>query len=341
MGYCEGCIVKPALPPNTLVASTFFCRLLGLGHPLARGRPVFFPRCRWVHGFGLSAPVRVCFYDAHGDLLVRRVLRPWQWLYCSGASSCLESFLPKPRGRKKAAPLGAGLVEALLVLPVVLLLGLAVLQLGQLIEARLLAERAADRGAQMGARSGGDTTRISNAMAQALAPALLPSGKESVQSLGAADALASRAKALLAFREQQLRLHIHWQTLGPDSADFADWASPLSGALEPTLPLSHGPPRQPRTGVAGYLGPWPVGAQSGRAEFEAKRVRLELTWAVPLRTPLAGPLLAKTLSVFMRCGVAAATPACLALRHPQGPRLLVRAQGAAQIHAPWPASTKP
>lgn len=231
------------------------------------------------------------------------------------------------------SPRGSGLIEALVALPVLLFLGLAVLQLGLLLEARIFAERAADRGAQAGARSKADPNAIAGAMAEALAPVMLREKSLQGGGRGVPEALAVGPRARLALVELQLRQLYRWRWLAPTPEAFADWAESASGAMEPPTSLHSGPVRRPRSGTSRMLGPWPVGQRSGQAEFEAKRLELEVAWAVPLRIPLAGPVLRRALQQYLRCSVAAVSAACLALRDPQSPRMLIVARGSAQLQS--------
>lgn len=75
------------------IASTFGQRLMGLmgKRTLADDEGMYFPRCRAVHTFFMRMPIKVIFFDVHGNVIkVIPNLRPWSWAYCFYADSVLE-----------------------------------------------------------------------------------------------------------------------------------------------------------------------------------------------------------------------------------------------------------
>lgn len=78
---------------NIQIANTFKKRLIGwIGRKhIHANEGLYFPRCRAIHTFFMSVPIRVVFFDKDGNIL-RDVpmVKPWSWLYCREARGVLE-----------------------------------------------------------------------------------------------------------------------------------------------------------------------------------------------------------------------------------------------------------
>src|SRR3954471_8046845 len=119
---------------------------------------------------------------------------------------------------------GQAVVEAALVLPSLILLLLAAVQLTQLQQARLLADYAVFAAARAGVVMNGDPGKMREAAALAILPAF-----------GATDGLGAIGRTLLRFKAedavlapfglQQLQIEVH----SPAAAEFAKYGQHLNG----------------------------------------------------------------------------------------------------------------
>ena len=247
-------------------------------------------------------------------------------------SSCTVRVGAKKNVRSRARDRGAGGVEFLVALPVMLLLGLLIWQWGLVIQARAVVDYAAREAARAGALGYASPEAIEQGMTSGLSP-LWVSNSDLVGSASAFQASALRFG--VATREGWLR----WRQLSPTQASFEDWGTPsaggspfgaLSGALEipidnPALRSRHGVPL-PSAGSAidpagrpvvgqgtGLPVAEPVGSSSGQTFREAGILRLELSVGVPLHVPLAGRFISWAARLMSGCG-GSAGPGLGALR---------------------------
>ena len=119
---------------------------------------------------------------------------------------------------------GQALVEAALVLPAMVFLILAALQLTQLQQARILAESAAFAAARAGIVMNGDPGKMLNAATLAVLPALGPT-----------DSVAAMAKTLVRFKAEEAILdrlglkQVRVSVRNPVAADFGAFGQHLRG----------------------------------------------------------------------------------------------------------------
>ena len=202
------------------------------------------------------------------------------------------------------------MVEALVGLPLVCLLGLAVLQAALLMPARDGLHHALLEAARAGSVAHGARDAIERGLARGLAP-MRPAGSGAL----AAEAAGWRAQA-----ELRAGLAAGWivlRRLAPTRESFADWGEPArddagvpQGGIE--IPVDNLPTesrvRQPASGAAGLHAGAPIGRVSGQTLADASLLQLELIYGVPVDVPLAGRLIARTLAAADGCGAAAEPP---------------------------------
>jgi len=247
-------------------------------------------------------------------------------------SSCTGRVGAKENVRSRARDRGAGGVEFLVALPVMLLLGLLIWQWGLVMQARAVVDYAAREAARSGALGHASPAAVEQGMTLGLSP-LWVSNSDLAGSASAFQASAVRFG--VAAREGWLS----WRQLSPTQASFDDWGTPfaggapsgaLNGALEipidnPSLRSRHGVPL-PASGSAidaagrPVVGPGtdlsvaePVGSSSGQTFREAGILRLELSVGVPLHVPLAGRFISWAARLMSGCS-GSAGPGLGALR---------------------------
>ncbi len=206
---------------------------------------------------------------------------------------------------------GATAVELLLALPIVILLGLGVVQFCLVYQARHALEHALATAARQGAVAHASGDAILDGLAAGLVPYLY--GAEDFGELVAAEAKA---------REHvDLGLAAGWIVLrqrSPTRESFDDWGEPardergdpMSGVVEiPNDNLDNRRLRmQPVSGaVDGHLGE-PIGRLSGQSLADANLLRLELAYGVRLAVPVVGRLVLRTLAWWHGCPAAGTGP---------------------------------
>ncbi len=202
-------------------------------------------------------------------------------------------------GVRPARAGGATGVELLLALPIVILLGLGVVQFCLVYQARHALEHALATAARQGAVAHASGDAILGGLAAGFAPYLY--GAEDFAGL-----VASEARA----REHvDLGVAAGWILLrqrSPTHESFADWAEAaldergerIAGVMEiPNDNLDNRRLRmQPVSGTAGtYLGE-PIGRQSGQSLADANLLLLELAYGFRLAVPVVGRLALRALS---------------------------------------------
>ena len=211
---------------------------------------------------------------------------------------------PRRPARLRRAARGTTAVELLLALPIVVLLGLGVVQFCLVYQARHALEHALVTAARHGALAHASGDAILDGLAAGLVPYLY--GAEDFAGLVAAEARA---------REHvQVGLAAGWIAVrqrSPTRESFEDWAEPardergelLSGVIE--IPNDNLDSRrlrmQPVSGAAGgHLGE-PIGRLSGQSLADANLLRLELAYGVRLAVPVVGRVVLRTLGWWHGC----------------------------------------
>lgn len=312
------------------IADTFISRFLGVW--ASRGRePVLLLNCRSVHSFGLRRSLQVVFFDCEFRVIsVQPVLRPWRIAFVSGAAHVLESPSSLPiRGGEvipllechrrevalngevlpesdHGAPRGAAFVEALMTLPILLFIGFVVIQIGLLWHAKYAVIHAVHVAARHASVHHGSDHAIRDGVIQGLMPFV--SKADDVSELPSALFRSASELAL-----GQAMGWIRWEVLSPTRQSFVDWGSAADPLLSPgSTPQEVEIPavglmgltrrRLPSSGVRERVGGLPVGVVSGQTLVEANNLKINLRVGVPLQLPVAGRLLARSLSWWSGCG---------------------------------------
>ena len=205
------------------------------------------------------------------------------------------------QGRLRASR-GVAMVEALVALPVLCLLGLAVLQVALLMHARDGLHHALLEAARAGSLGHASREAIERGLARGLAP-LQPAS-------GAVDVDAQRARAAAELRRGLAAGWIRLRKLAPTRESFDDWGEPArddSGAALDAIEIAvdnlpvEALQRAPASGVAGAQAGAAIGRASGQTLADASLLLVELTYGVPADVPLVGALLAGTLARMNGC----------------------------------------
>jgi TadE-like protein len=250
---------------------------------------------------------------------------------------------------------GSSAIELLLGLPVLLILGLAGLQLGQWFSARLALNLAMEEAAQAGAANHALPEAIERGLARGLVPYLF--GAQDIN-----DFLVNLARAQIHVEQGKTMGWITVRQLSPTLQSFDDWAVPavdsqmgeyISQAVEiPNDNLNlYSQNRNPRTGVASIVGKSPVGVQSGQTLVDANTLKLAISYGVALDLPIIGRLTASILRGLNGCNAESSSQlGLLELPNPAGtendsanmceslllspPRLPIRAQATIAMQTP-------
>ncbi len=190
---------------------------------------------------------------------------------------------------------GIAALETLLAAPIVLLLGMSVLQWALVFHGRGAVAHAAQEAARAGSVAHGSAQAIEAGLARGLSPWL-----HGAADLQEHQANLVRTRAHLA--QGRAAGWLDWRRLAPTAESFTDWAQtardadgePIPGLLEipnDNLSLRAGM-RQPASGVAGYRGAEPIGAVSRQTLSDANLLKVEVVYGVPLTVPAIGGLAA-------------------------------------------------
>lgn len=309
----------------TLVrAEGFLQRLFGVRLLKDYESALHIPGCRCVHTFGIRVPLQLVFLSATGRVLEVQITQPRKRIYrVAHASSVLEVrgkalsvavddyvFFRRmtrllPAG--PAGPAGFSAVETLFALPILLLMVMAVFQIGLLWHAKFGVTHAVNVAARNASVQQGSNNAIRDGLVQGLLPL---TGK--VQVLADLPRGLFRSSAELA---SGLAMGwIRWEVLSPTRQSFADWGEPPDLVLNPTaqasdleIPSAPLPAlamrRKPRSGVSSILDGLPVGAASGQTLLDANTLKLHLQVGVPLQLPIIGNLLARALALWSGCSL--------------------------------------
>jgi TadE-like protein len=213
----------------------------------------------------------------------------------------------------KKLQVGVSMFETVVAIPVLLFLGLAVLQWMLVFQARYALSSAVQDAARAGSVGFAQEQAILSGFARGLVPYLY----------GATDIASYQANLVRA------NLHIQFaqglgfsrlRMLSPTTESFADWARPardaqgdlIAGLQEiPNDNLSGLTSKQiPINGDSGKRLGYSVGASSRQSLSDANILKLELTYGVPLTVPFVGRLTVAVLKTLNGCPSAAPAAAC-------------------------------
>jgi len=305
------------------IATKFSHRLLGIHGPQGCNGAVWFPGCRSVHTFWTRTPLCIVFLSQNRRVLSWRVSY-WGRIYRHPeADSVLEidlAFLPERQvidsvvqhavaclpcsvaheKRTVSTPSGIAMVEALIAAPIVLLLGLLVVQLIFLAHGRLVVGYAAAEAARAAASGQVTATAIDTGLRRGLLPLLGVSAQQNAPGLD--DLAAASVRGQMHYLRGKAEGWIRWNLLSPSSATLADWGQGAEQAVPPAQWLAGAFP-SPRSGfTTPPSGGGPaVGRNSGQSFLDAGVIQLQVSVGLPLHVPLAGPLLARSLAWWRGC----------------------------------------
>jgi hypothetical protein len=213
----------------------------------------------------------------------------------------------------KRRQIGVSMFETVLAIPVLLFLGLAVLQWILVFQARYALTSAVQDAARAGSVGYAQEQAILSGFARGLVPYLY--GASDIASY---QANLIRANVHIQFAQGQgfSRLRM----LSPTTESFADWARPardaqgdlIAGLQEiPNDNLSGLTSKQTsNNGAAGTRLGYAVGASSRQSLSDANILKLELTYGVPLTVPFVGRITVSVLKTLNGCSSVSPVDAC-------------------------------
>lgn len=199
---------------------------------------------------------------------------------------------------------GVSLVEMIVAVPVLLLLGMAVIQMILIFHARQSVTYALQEAVRQGAVEHADEHAITQGFARGLVPWLYGANSLSDKMLKEKEAMLHVAKA-------RVQRWLVLEQLSPTRESFEDWSVPardpfgeiIAGQREiPNDNLDSRRERSvPATGIVGYAGSAPIGRQSGQTLADANLLRVEATYGVPLVVPGISRLFLKAMRAWYGC----------------------------------------
>jgi len=209
-------------------------------------------------------------------------------------------------GRSTNAPRARGIaaIEMLVAAPIVLMLGLSILQWGLVFHGRQAVAHAAFEAVRAASVDHGSDAAIERGIARGLSPWLFGAS-------GPEDHAANQARAGEHLAAGQAAGWAAWRRLAPTRESFEDWAEPardadgrrVEGLLEiPNDNLTlRNEDRLPASGIAGHRGAEPIGIASGQTLADANLLKIEVVYGVPLTVPLVGRLAAWVMRALDGC----------------------------------------
>ena len=197
------------------------------------------------------------------------------------------------------------MVESLIALPLLLMIGLSMLQIALLLHARDALHLAVLEAARAGSVGHAEPRAIEAGLARGLVPLLAPGSGSDVPARQLAHAGARLDEGLRAGWTR-------WSQLSPTRESFLDWGGLVrdaNGIPSPALEIAvdhigtEAAARTPASGSAGSRGVAPIGVASGQTLTDAALLRIELVHGVPAVVPLAGRLIAFTLAAVDGCAL--------------------------------------
>jgi hypothetical protein len=206
---------------------------------------------------------------------------------------------------------GASIVEFLVVGPLLILMGMGLVQAGLVFHSKSALDFALQEAARVGSVTYGDLDAISRGLRDGLIPYM--GGGNSIGEIAA-----TRARVEEEFRLGGAAGWIRVRQLSPTPASFADWAEDSyddNGRAIREIPNASLPilrcTRTPNGGSAGRrqstacAGGEPIGADSQQTLADANLLKLEMTYGVKLKVPLVNRIVGGALSMAAGCTGAA------------------------------------
>ncbi len=202
------------------------------------------------------------------------------------------------------------MVEFVIISPLLLLIGLGVVQTGQVFHAKSALNFALQEAARMGAVSNGDISKIQQGFIRGLVPYM-------GGSTGRADFELKQAEVAREFALGAASGWIRMRQLSPSQQSFSDWSENSfdeSGNAVREIPnanlamLRCNPPAGlPAGGTAGVKastacrGGEPIGASSQQTLADANLLKLELTYGVRMGIPVVNRIVGRALAMAKGC----------------------------------------
>ena len=243
----------------------------------------------------------------------------------------------RPRSGKTRRHTGASIVEFLIVGPMLIFIGMGLVQMGLVFHSKSALNFALQEGARIGSVNYGDVSSIERGLKDGLVPFM--GGGTSI-----AEVAQTRAKVETEFLRGATSGWIRVKQLSPTPQSFADWAEDsfdddgrrvreIPNANLATLRCT----RNPNGGRAGARqssacgGGEPVGADSQQTLADANLLKLEMTYGVKLSVPLVSRIVGRALS--MAAGCSAAENQKLGVLNLDAPQVAAQAEKCAYYNA--------
>jgi TadE-like protein len=210
------------------------------------------------------------------------------WLADASGRSSPQS--PWGFRRKKR---GSAAIEWLAAAPIVMLLGLGVLQWGLVFFGRSSLEYALTQAAREGAQGNAFITSIESGLARGLIPywGLATSGQPLDLAL---------PSALIRLNAEKATGALVWRQIAPTNESFTDWAVPARDAMGEEISSVVEIPND-----ALQYRQQTVGASSGQTLKDANVLKLEMRYGITLNVPLIAPLAVRIMEQINGCPGAA------------------------------------
>jgi len=243
----------------------------------------------------------------------------------------------RTRSEKTRRNTGASIVEFMIVGPMLIFIGMGLVQMGLVFHAKSALNFALQEGARVGSVNYGDVSSIENGLKAGLVPFM---GGGSSRT----EVAATRAKVEAEFLRGGASGWIRVKQLSPTPQSFSDWAEDsfdddgrrvreIPNANLATLRCT----RNPNGGQAGVRqstacgGGEPVGADSQQTLADANLLKLEMTYGVKLSVPLVSRIVGRALS--MAAGCSAAEEQKLGMLNLDAPQVAAQAEKCAYYNA--------
>ncbi len=184
---------------------------------------------------------------------------------------------------------GSAAIEWLAAAPIVMLLGLGVLQWGLVFFSRSSLEYALTQAAREGAQGNAFVASIESGLARGLIPywGLATSGQALDLAL---------PRALIRLHAEKATGALVWRQLAPTDESFTDWAVPARDALGDEIASLVEIPND-----ALQFRQQTVGASSGQTLKDANLLKLEMRYGITLNVPLIAPLAVRIMEQINGC----------------------------------------
>jgi len=205
---------------------------------------------------------------------------------------------------------GASIVEFMIVGPMLIFIGMGLVQMGLVFHAKSALNFALQEGARVGTVNYGDVSAIERGLQDGLVPFM--GGGSNIGEIAE-----TRARVIAEFARGGAAGWIRVKQLSPTQQSFSDWAEDSfddDGRAIREIPNSNLSTlrctRAPNGGSAGTRqstacgGGEPIGADSQQTLADANLLKLEMTYGVKLSVPLVGRIVGRALAMAAGCEAA-------------------------------------